>query len=96
MAIKNTLLSIKVKIVGYVPVILSRYIYLSFSTRLPVYLYSLAAVRAFKRHDAPTGTRLPNIAGPFLVPSLQAFHFPDNTTSSPLKIHLLLSPRTDM
>ena len=41
MAIKDTLLSIKSKIVGYVPAILSRYVYLSFSTRLPVYLYPL-------------------------------------------------------
>ena len=58
---------------------------LSFSFRFPVHLYYPAAVRAFQRHDNPAGTRLPNITGPFLAPSLRAFHFPYNTTSSPPK-----------
>jgi len=56
------------------------------STRLPVHLYYPAAVRAFERHDDPAGTRLPNVADPFLAPSLRAFHFPYNTTSSPSKV----------
>ena len=88
-------LSIKVKIAGYLPAILSCYVYLSFSIRFPVHLYYPAAVRTFQRHDNPAGTRLPNVTGPLFAPPLRAFHFPDNTTSLP-QIHLLLSPHTDM
>ena len=65
--------------------ILSHYVYLSFSFRFPVHLYYPAAVRTFQRHNNPAGTRLPNVTGPFFAPPLRAFHFPDNTTSSPPK-----------
>ncbi len=92
---KRNALIYKRKIAGYLPAILSRYVYLSFPFRFPVHLYYPAAVRAFQRHDDPAGTRLPNVTGPFFAPPLRAFHFPDNTTSLP-PIHLLLSPRTDM
>ena len=78
---------------GDLPAILSHYVYLSFSFRFPVHLYYPAAVRAFQRHDNPAGTRLPNVTGPFLAPSLRAFHFPYNTTSSPPKyIYCYLRP----
>ena len=49
---------------------------LPYSRSAPLLPYS----SALQRHNNPAGTRLPNVTGPFLAPSLRSFHFPDNTT----------------
>lgn len=77
---------------GQVPTIMPE---ASFSIRFPVHLYYPAAVRTLQRHDDPAGARLPDITGPFLAPSFRAFHFPDNTASSPQNTSIAI-PRTDM